>query len=71
MSIELRDFVGGSDFCCNIVIRERDIEDDSNWYETFREYVPVLVVGGEEVCPYFLDRAELHTAIIKEVKRHE
>ncbi len=41
----------------------RDIEDDERWYRRYREYVPVLVVGREEVCYYFLDKDELRAAL--------
>ena len=43
----------------------RDIEDSAAWYERYREYVPVLEVGGEEVCHYFMDQAELMDAIVR------
>ena len=41
----------------------RDIDDHSQWYKRYREYVPVLVVNDEEVCHYFFDRDELMDAI--------
>ena len=41
----------------------RDIESDANWYQRFREYVPVLVVNDEEVCHYFMDEQELLGAL--------
>ncbi len=44
-------------------IVERDIEDQDHWYRRFREYVPVLVVNGEEVCHYFLDEDDLIKAL--------
>lgn len=41
----------------------RDIEDSDDWYETYREYVPVIVVNGEEVCHYFFDQQEFEQAL--------
>jgi len=45
----------------NIILRE--IEDSEEWYARYREYVPVLVVNGEEVCHYFLDTDEFKQAL--------
>lgn len=41
----------------------RDIEDDPRWYRRYREYVPVLVVDGREICHYFLDKDDLKEAL--------
>jgi hypothetical protein len=41
----------------------RDIEDHPGWYESYREYVPVVVVNGEEVCHYFFDQQEFESAL--------
>lgn len=41
----------------------RDIEDSDAWYATYREYVPVIVVNGEEVCHYFFDQQEFEQAL--------
>ena len=38
---------------------ERDIEDRREWFSRYREYVPVLVVDGEEICHYFFNRVSL------------
>ena len=38
-----------------IAIEPRDIESKEAWFAEFREYIPVLVVNGEEVCHYFFD----------------
>ena len=46
-----------------VMIISCDIENDSKWYDLYREYVPVLVVDGQEVCHYFLDEQELLDAI--------
>lgn len=40
-----------------------DIEDRQEWYELYREYVPVVVVNDEEVCHYFLDQKEFEQAL--------
>ena len=42
----------------------RDIEERQDWYELYREYVPVVVVNNEEVCHYFLDQHELEQALL-------
>jgi len=49
------------DISASIIIR--DIDDRENWYQRYREYVPVLVVNGEEVCHYFFDSEELAEVI--------
>ncbi len=41
-----------------------DIEDRQEWYELYREYVPVLVVNDQEVCHYFLDQKEFEQALL-------
>lgn len=41
----------------------RDIDDDPRWFERYREYVPVLVVDGVEICHYFFDRDEFAAAL--------
>jgi len=43
----------------------RNIEDNDHWFREFREYVPVIVVNGEEVCHYFLDQEEFNTALTR------
>ncbi|MCY3769115.1 MAG: glutaredoxin family protein [Gammaproteobacteria bacterium] len=48
---------------CPTVVTMRDIEDDARWLERYHEYVPVLVVDGEEVCHYFFDSGEMRNAI--------
>ena len=40
-----------------------EIEDSPDWYEKYREYVPVIVVNHEEICHYFLDKDELEQAL--------
>ena len=45
-------------------IVERDIEDDPGWYQRYREYVPMLVLGQREICYYFLDQDELKAALL-------
>ena len=50
---------------CPFHITLRNIEDNDQWFADFREYVPVVVVNGHEVCHYFLDQEEFKTALIK------
>jgi len=59
----LNKFISEFDENSGIVITMRDIEENPAWYERYREYVPVLVVGGEEVCHYFFDEKEFMAAI--------
>ncbi|NKB61456.1 MAG: hypothetical protein GKR95_04695 [Gammaproteobacteria bacterium] len=68
MACELEQFLQARSDRHQITIEERDIEDDSSWYDSFREYIPVLVVGAEEVCHYFMDRTELNAAISKQIQ---
>ncbi len=63
MTAQLNQFISGLDEKTAVFVQMRDVEDDPKWYARFREYVPVLVVGGEEVCHYFFDGAELRSAI--------
>ena len=51
----------GEQTAVNVVMR--DIDDHSQRYQRYREYVPVLVVNDEEVCHYFFDGDELMHAI--------
>ena len=44
-------------------IQLNDIEDRQDWYARYREYVPVVVVNGEEICHYFLEQDELEKAL--------
>jgi len=53
------DAAGNPRFSVNVL----DIEDRQEWYELYREYVPVLVVNDEEVCHYFLDQQEFEQAL--------
>ena len=46
------------------IIETRDIEDREDWYQRFREYVPVIVVNNDEVCHYFLDQEEFEAALL-------
>ncbi len=49
-------------------IVQRNIEDDPDWYENYREYIPTLVLeevtGQREICYYFLDKDELKSALL-------
>ncbi len=47
----------------NITLEIRDIEDSSDWYAHYREYVPTLVVNDQEVCHYFFNADELTEAL--------
>ena len=49
-----------------VLVTKHDIEDDPLHMKKYREYVPVLVVDGEEVCHYFFDEEELNMAIYAE-----
>ncbi len=46
-------------------LRMHDIEESSAMFERYREYIPVLALGEEEICHYFLDIEELQTALSK------
>ena len=41
----------------------RDIDDNPAWHARYREYIPVLVFRGEELCHYFFEEAELDRAL--------
>ncbi len=42
----------------------RDIEDCAEWYQHYREYVPVIVIDGQEVCHYFFNQDEFESALL-------
>jgi len=47
----------------SVQLELRDIEDNAEWFAQFREYVPTLVVHGQEVCHYFFEAQELTEAL--------
>jgi len=47
----------------SVQLEIRDIEDSAEWVTRFREYVPTLVVHGQEVCHYFFEPQELTEAL--------
>ncbi len=42
----------------------RDIEDRPDWYQSYREYVPVIVINDKEICHYFFDQQEFNNALL-------
>lgn len=59
MSVRLNEFIAGRGATYRLKIVARDIEDDDSWFAEYREYIPVLVANGQEVCHYFFDEQEL------------
>ena len=60
---DLNAFLTETKLLSAVKVIRRDIEDDADWYDRYREYVPVLVVNDEEVCHYFLDKEDLREAL--------
>ena len=63
MQISLTAYLTEFDIVERVNVVMCDIEDDSRWFELYREYVPVLVVNDEEICHYFFDQEELDSVI--------
>lgn len=40
-----------------------DVDARPEWVERFDELVPVLMLGNEEICHYFLDAERLHAIL--------
>ena len=59
MAKELQHFVSGPGAGFDMSIISRDIEDNESWLCKYREYVPLLVANGQEVCHYFFDEQEM------------
>lgn len=63
MAAKLNAFIANPREPITVNVVTRDIDTDAQWYEYYREYVPVLVVNDEEVCHYFFDADALLSAI--------
>jgi len=59
MLAALEDLRGGHDFRLEI----RDVDAALSWRERHGPYVPVLMLGEEEVCRHFLDIAKLREVL--------
>lgn len=59
MAVELQAFGEKyqDDFQLNVI--SRDIGDCDSWYRQFWEYVPMLILGDEEICYYFFNEIEV------------
>lgn len=68
MASKLTAFIANLGEQIAVSVLMRDIDDDAQWYEEYREYIPVLVVDEEEVCHYFFDGDELMIAINRLLK---
>lgn len=64
MLLELASIQKDSQGLGRFSVQTRDIEDRQDWNKLYREYVPVLVVNGKEVCHYFLDQQEFEQALL-------
>lgn len=47
----------------DVAIRYRDIEEREEWFDYYREHIPVIVVAREEVCHYFFDPRSFRDAL--------
>ncbi len=63
MDFELREYISTFHPGSNIRVNMRDVDDDRRWYEKYSEYVPALVVNGEQICHYFFDCDEVRLAL--------
>ena len=48
-----------------VTMHYNDIDDSTEWYRLYREYVPLIVVNSEEICHYFFDRQALRDILVK------
>jgi thioredoxin reductase (NADPH) len=44
-------------------VEVRDVDADPAWVERYDELVPVLLLGDEELCHYFLDMAKVREVL--------
>lgn len=44
-------------------VEVRDVDADPAWVERYDELVPVLLLGDEELCHYFLDAAKVREVL--------
>ena len=63
LEIELESFVMANALQDKIILQRKDIEDHAQWYDLYREYVPVVVIDDEEVCHYFFDLESMRDAL--------
>jgi thioredoxin reductase (NADPH) len=56
----LRDYVQPE---LGFTLEVRDIDRHPPWRERYHVRVPVVVVGDEEICEYFLDEVALRRAL--------
>ncbi len=47
----------------DVAVRYRDIEERTDWFDHYREHIPVIVVDREEVCHYFFDSRSFRDAL--------
>jgi thioredoxin reductase (NADPH) len=41
----------------------RDVDADPDWQERYGSLIPVLKLGGEEICHYFIDLAKVREVL--------
>jgi hypothetical protein len=63
MLMHLNNFITGLDQKYPVFVTMCDIDDNSEWFQHYREYIPVIVVRDEEICHYFFDEDELMSVI--------
>ena len=62
MESELQEFLSTA-FVGSLEIVKRDIEDNENWFNKYKELIPVLMLDEVEVSHYFFDPEVLTVAI--------
>lgn len=55
----LEDMHGEYDFEVDV----RDIDTDPAWQAQYGSLIPVLMLGGEELCHYFIDLAKVREVL--------
>ena len=63
MDFELREYISTFHPGSDIRVSMRDVDDDRQWHDKYSEYVPALVVNGEQICHYFFDCDEVRLAL--------
>lgn len=47
----------------DFIVEVMDVDSRPEWVERYDELVPVLTLGDEEICHYFLDEERLRAAL--------
>lgn len=63
MDRQVRLFIEENALQPHVTIQYRDIEERAEWFDYYKEHIPVAVVAEEEICHYFFDRQSFQDAL--------